>query len=61
MISERERFEALINFGILHLNDQFKLDYFAVSLPNLKILEDDSTKRNRQNCEQLISFIRYKR
>ncbi len=51
-----ERFQTLINYGKRHLNDQIKLDYFAVSLPDLQIWHDDLSKRNRQNCENLISL-----
>jgi len=36
------------------LNDVFKLDYFAVSLPDLLIWDDDLTKRNNENCQKLI-------
>jgi tetratricopeptide (TPR) repeat protein len=52
----KERFETLINFGKSHLNDEFKLDYFAVSLPDLQIWDDDLTKRNRKNCQKLIAL-----
>jgi tetratricopeptide (TPR) repeat protein len=52
----RERFETLISFGKQHLNDEFKLDYFAVSLPDLQIWDDDLTKRNHQNCLNLIAL-----
>ncbi len=52
----RERFETLINFGKQHLEDQFKLDYFAVSLPDLQIWDDDLNKRNRKNCQNLIEL-----
>lgn len=52
----KERFEALINFGKKHLNDEFRLDYFAVSLPDLQIWDDDLTKRNYQNCLNLIEL-----
>ena len=52
----KARFETLIKFGKLHLEDEFKLDYFAVSLPDLQIWEDDLTKRNRQNCLKLIAL-----
>ena len=51
-----ERFEKLINFGKSHLNDVFRLDYFAVSLPDLQIWNDDLTKRNQQNCLNLIAL-----
>lgn len=52
----KARFEKLINFGKLHLNDEFKLDYFAISLPDLQIWDDDLTKRNKQNCLNLIAL-----
>ncbi len=52
----RQRFDALIQFGGTHLDDEFKLDYFAVSMPDLQIWNDDLTKRNRQNCNHLIEL-----
>jgi tetratricopeptide (TPR) repeat protein len=51
-----ERFEKLISFGKNHLNDEFKLDYFAVSLPDLQIWEVDLTQRNHYNCLHLIEL-----
>ena len=51
-----ERFEKLIGFGTLHQNDEFKLDYFAVSLPDLQIWDVDLTRRNYQNCLNLIEL-----
>ena len=50
----RSRFETLVRFGNLHLNDEFNPDYFAVSLPDLQIWDDDLTKRNNQYCLNLI-------
>ena len=52
----KARFSKLIDFGRTHLNDEFKLDYFAVSLPDLQIWDDDLTKRNHQNCLNLIAL-----
>lgn len=52
----QSRFNKLIDFGKTHLNDEFKLDYFAVSLPDLQIWDDDLTKRNHQNCLNLIAL-----
>jgi len=52
----KTRFQTLIDFGKEHLNDEFRLDYFAVSLPDLQIWEDDLTKRNNQNCKNLIEL-----
>ncbi|HKG07069.1 MAG TPA: tetratricopeptide repeat protein, partial [Pedobacter sp.] len=43
-------FNKLIKYGDQHLNDQVKVDYFAVSLPNLLIFEDDLDIRNQAHC-----------
>jgi tetratricopeptide (TPR) repeat protein len=55
-VEAAERFNKLIGFGKEHLNDEFKLDYFAVSLPDLLIWEDNLSKRNEQNCRNLIEL-----
>jgi len=52
----RQRFETLVRFGEQHLNDNFQLDYFAVSMPDLQIWNDNLTNRNRQNCLHLIEL-----
>ena len=33
-----------------HLDDHVKIDYFAVSLPDLQIFEEDLDMRNRVHC-----------
>ncbi|MES2112362.1 MAG: DUF5107 domain-containing protein [Bacteroidota bacterium] len=40
-------FNKLIEYGRQHANDEVKLDYFAVSLPNMLIFDDDLNLRNR--------------
>ena len=52
----RGRFNRLIDFGERHLFDTFKMDYFAVSLPDLQIWEDDMDKRNRVHCHYLMGL-----
>lgn len=47
------RFNALISYGNSHMDDSIKLDYFAVSLPDLLIWEDDLTYRNKVHCHYL--------
>ena len=44
------RFSRLISYGAEHLNDAVQMDYFAVSLPDLLIWEDDLTYRNHIHC-----------
>ncbi|TXK44316.1 DUF5107 domain-containing protein [Pontibacter qinzhouensis] len=43
-------FEKLIAYGKDHAADAIQLDYFAVSLPNLLIFDDDLSIRNKINC-----------
>lgn len=52
----RSRFNRLIDFGEKHLFDRFKMDYFAVSLPDLQIWEDDMNKKNRVHCNYLMGL-----
>lgn len=52
----RSCFNSLISFGEKHLYDTFKMDYFAVSLPDLQIWEDDMTKKNRIHCNYLLGL-----
>lgn len=49
-------FNRLIDFGEKHLFDTFKMDYFAVSLPDLQIWEDDMDKKNRIHCNYLMGL-----
>lgn len=52
----RGRFNNLIAYGEKHLFDVFKMDYFAVSLPDLQIWEDDMNKKNRIHCNYLMGL-----
>ncbi|QIL42636.1 DUF5107 domain-containing protein [Pedobacter sp. HDW13] len=45
-----QKFNSLISYGKSHVNDHIKLDYFAVSLPDLMIFDDDLNKRNKVHC-----------
>ncbi|TRX54768.1 DUF5107 domain-containing protein [Fulvivirga sp. M361] len=50
------RFHNLINYGKDHLNDKVILDYFAISLPDLLIWEEDLNVRNTIHCNYLIGL-----
>jgi len=50
------RFNKLITFGNKHFNEQIKLDYFAVSLPDLLIWDDDLTFRNKIHCNYMLGL-----
>lgn len=51
-----KRFQNLIAYGKQHMNDTVKLDYFAVSLPDLFIWEEDLNVRNQLHCHYLIGL-----
>lgn len=44
------RFNKLIDFAERHLFDEVKIDYFAVSLPDFLVFEDDLNRRNQIHC-----------
>jgi len=50
------RFNKLTDYGTTHLRDEMKVDYFAVSLPDLLIWEDDLKKRNTLHCLYLMGL-----
>lgn len=56
MAEANTRFEKLISYGKEHLNDQIRIDYFAVSLPDLLIWEADLNLRNKMHCQYLIAL-----
>ena len=53
------RFYKLISYGEKHYYDQVKIDYFAVSLPDLQLFDEDLSVRNRAHCEYLIALGSY--
>lgn len=59
-IGEKEKahqiFSKLVQYGNQHLNDDVKIDYFAVSLPDLLIFEDNLDARNKIHCHYMIGL-----
>jgi tetratricopeptide (TPR) repeat protein len=49
-------FNKFISFGEKHMNDEIRIDYFAVSLPDMLVFDIDLNKRNRQHCTYLIGL-----
>ena len=49
-------FNKLIKHGEKHLFDNCRIDYFAVSLPDLAIWEDDLNKRNCIHCNYVMGL-----
>ncbi|MBN8635023.1 MAG: DUF5107 domain-containing protein [Anaerolineae bacterium] len=52
----RAIFERLISYGREHLNDDVKMDYFAVSLPDFVVFDADLNQRNRIHCHYMIAL-----
>lgn len=50
------RFHKLVNYGEKHLFDKVRMDYFAVSLPDLLIWEDDLQVRNEIHCKYMMAL-----
>lgn len=55
-LEARGRFNKLIDYGEKHLFDHVTIDYFAVSLPDFLIFDDDLTKKNVIHCHYLIGL-----
>ena len=51
-----QRFKNLLEYGKKHIDDQVKLDYFAISLPDLLIWEEDLNIINKIHCNYLIGL-----
>ena len=46
----------LIDYGEQHIRDEVKIDYFAVSLPDMLIYDEDWSRRNRAHCLFLMGL-----
>ncbi len=52
----RGLFYKLVSYGEKHLFDEVKMDYFAVSLPDLQIWDGDLNAKNRLHCLFLLAL-----
>lgn len=50
------RFYKLIDYGEKHLRDKFKMDYFAVSMPDMTVFDDDMDEKNMAHCYYLMGL-----
>ena len=46
----QKRFDTFIDYANIHMNDNIKIDYFAVSLPDFLIFDADLNKKNKVHC-----------
>ena len=54
----RKCFHQLILFGEQHLFDKVEYDFFAVSMPELEVFQDDIQKRSDDYCRRLTALGR---
>ncbi len=52
----REIFQKLVDYGQTHLNDNVKMDYFAVSLPTFLVFDEDLNLRNQIHCHYMMAL-----
>ncbi|MFD2036292.1 DUF5107 domain-containing protein [Belliella marina] len=50
------RFRSLVEYGQNHYDDHVRIEYFAVSLPDLLIWEEDLNIRNQIHCDYMIAL-----
>jgi len=49
-------FHKLVDYGQAHLDDEVKMDYFAVSLPDFLVFEENLSRRNRMHCHYMMAL-----
>jgi tetratricopeptide (TPR) repeat protein len=49
-------FHKLVNYGRAHMDDEVKIDYFAISLPNFLVFEEDLNQRNQTHCHYMMAL-----
>lgn len=50
------RFRRLVEYGQEHLADEVQIDYFAVSLPDFLVFDDDLDRRNVIHCRFMMGL-----
>jgi tetratricopeptide (TPR) repeat protein len=50
------RFHALVDYGERHYRDEPRIDFFAVSLPDFLIFDEDLGRRSRVYCDFLVGL-----
>lgn len=53
------RFHKLVDYGEEHIFDIVNIDYFAVSLPDLQLFDENLSIRNKAHCYYLIALGSY--
>ena len=56
LVEAKSRYYRLLDYGERHLYDKMRVEYFAVSLPDFMIFDDDLDKRNKTHCYYLMGL-----
>ena len=54
--SANTRFYKLLDYGEHHVEDKFKMDYFAVSMPDMSVFDADMDVKNKVHCYYLMGL-----
>jgi len=49
-------FQKLVEYGRNHWHDEVQMDYFAVSLPDFLVFEQDLDLRNKIHCHYMMAL-----
>ena len=49
-------FNRLVEYGMTYINDEVRMDYFAVSLPDFVVFENDPNQLNRVHCHYMMAL-----
>ena len=52
----RAIFQKLVDYGMSRMDNHVEIDYFAVSLPDFLVFEEDLSRRNRIHCHYMIAL-----
>ncbi|MBR4707692.1 MAG: DUF5107 domain-containing protein [Pseudobutyrivibrio sp.] len=52
----KARYYKLIDYGEAHLRDKFKMDYVAVSMPDMTVFDADMDEKNVAHCYYLMGL-----
>jgi len=52
----RAIFQKLVDYGRSRMDDEVAIDYFAVSLPDFLVFDEDLNARNRVHCHYMIAL-----
>jgi len=55
-VQARAMFQKLVDYRRAHLVDDVQVDYFAVSLPDFLVFDEDLNGRNRRHCYTMMGL-----